>query len=265
MAIIDISKGYLYYQKGREKIRIDAWGKDGLRVRVTYEAQIDEREDWALLPKPETGAPVLERDEEAGTVSIRNGKIRAVIDRHGYLFYYNQEGKELVREYWRNRSDLTEYCLPLNYNARQFKPIIGGDWRLTAYFEAYDDERLYGLGQYQEKQLNRKGLTLELAQRNSQASIPFMISSRGYGFLWNNPALGRVTLGLNRTEWVADATKQMDYWICAGDTPQEIEENYTAVTGRAPMMRDDVMGFWHSVGRHRHRLLSLDQAGRLEV
>ena len=87
MAIIDISKGYLYYQKGREKIRIDAWGKDGLRVRVTYEAQIDEREDWALLPKPETGAPVLERDEEAGTVSIRNGKIRAVIDRHGYLFY----------------------------------------------------------------------------------------------------------------------------------------------------------------------------------
>ena len=159
MAIIDISKGYLYYQKGREKIRIDAWGKDGLRVRVTYEAQIDEREDWALLPKPETGAPVLERDEEAGTVSIRNGKIRAVIDRHGYLFYYNQEGKELVREYWRNRSDLTEYCLPLNYNARQFKPIIGGDWRLTAYFEAYDDERLYGLGQYQEKQLNRKGLT----------------------------------------------------------------------------------------------------------
>ena len=251
MAIIDISKGYLYYQKGREKIRIDAWGKDGLRVRVTYEAQIDEREDWALLPKPETGAPVLERDEEAGTVSIRNGKIRAVIDRHGYLFYYNQEGKELVREYWRNRSDLTEYCLPLNYNARQFKPIIGGDWRLTAYFEAYDDERLYGLGQYQEKQLNRKGLTLELAQRNSQASIPFMISSRGYGFLWNNPALGRVTLGLNRTEWVADATKQMDYWICAGDTPQEIEENYTAVTGRAPMMRDDVMGFWQCKLRYR--------------
>ena len=38
-----------------------------------------------------------------------------------------------------------------------------------------------------------------------------MISTRGYGFLWNNPALGRVTLGLNRTEWVANSTKPVSY------------------------------------------------------
>ncbi len=251
MAIIDISKGALYWQRGREKILIEPWGKDSLRVRVSCNSSIDTQENWALLPQEPGDEVSLKNDEAEGAVSITNGKITATIERHGYLGFTNQKGEELVREYWRNRMDLTQYSVPLNYKARQFKPIIGGDWKLTAYFEAYDDEKLYGLGQYQEKQLDRKGLTLELAQRNSQASIPFMISSRGYGFLWNNPALGRVTLGLNRTEWVADSTRQMDYWVTAGDTPADIEENYSAVTGRVPMMRDDVMGFWQCKLRYR--------------
>ena len=250
MASYYVDSGRLYYQKGREQVCIEPWGENSLRVRATCAHQF-EKEDWALLPCSAAQDVEIILDNDKREASLRNGKILARIDRHGYIAFYNADGKELVREYWRNRSDLTEYCLPLNYKAREFKPIIGGDWHLTAYFEAYDDERLYGLGQYQEKLLNRKGLTLELAQRNSQASIPFMISTRGYGFLWNNPALGRVTLGMNRTEWVANATKQLDYWITAGETPAEIEENYTAVTGRIPMMRDDVMGFWQCKLRYR--------------
>ncbi len=249
MAIIRTEQNILFYQQGREKIRIEPWGKDSLRVRATCNSEIDLTQDWALMDKPDL-APVF-TESANGAHSVTNGKITATIDRHGYIAFYNQNGKELVREYWRNRNDLTEYCVPLNFRARQFKPIIGGDWRIQAWFEAYDDEKLYGLGQYQEKQLNRKGLTLELAHRNSQASIPFMTSTRGYGFLWNNPAMGRVTLGLNRTEWVADAGRQIDYWITAGDTPMEIQQNYTAVTGRVPMLRDDVMGFWQCKLRYR--------------
>ncbi|NCC49091.1 MAG: family 31 glucosidase, partial [Clostridia bacterium] len=118
-------------------------------------------------------------------------------------------------------------------------------------FEAYENERLYGLGQYQEDFLNLKGCSLELAHRNSQASIPFMVSSRGYGFLWNNPAIGQVTLGENVTEWTAERTTQIDYWICAGDRPADIMERYTAVTGRTPMMRDDLMGFWQCKLRYQ--------------
>ena len=48
------------------------------------------------------------------------------------------------------------------------------------------------MGQYQQPYLDVKGADLELAHRNSQASVPFMLSSLGYGFLWNNPAVGRV-------------------------------------------------------------------------
>jgi len=92
--------------------------------------------------------------------------------------------------------------------------------------------------------LNLKGYTLELAQRNSQVSIPFYVSSAGYGFLWNNPALGQVSFSYNATQWTADVTKQLDYWITAGDTPAEIEEAYAGVTGKVPMMPEYGLGLW---------------------
>ena len=69
----------------------------------------------------------------------------------------------------------------LQLYAHDFHPIIGGDFRLTASFEAEEDEKLYGMGQYQQEILNLKYCTLELAHRNSQASVPFVLSSRVMG------------------------------------------------------------------------------------
>jgi alpha-D-xyloside xylohydrolase len=62
-------------------------------------------------------------------------------------------------------------------------------------------EHIFGMGQYQQPFMDLKGIDLELAHRNSQASVPFILSSEGYGFLWNNPAVGRVTFGKNITTW----------------------------------------------------------------
>ena len=47
---------------------------------------------------------------------------------------------------------------------------------------------------------------IDLVQRNTEVSIPFLLSSRGYGLLWNMPGVGRVELGTNGTRWVAQAT-----------------------------------------------------------
>ena len=80
--------------------------------------------------------------------------------------------------------------------------------------------------------------------------MPFALSNRGYG-LWNNPAIRKVTFGKNLTEWVAYSTKQMDYWITAGDTPAEIVEAYADVTGKVPMMPDYGTGFWQSKLRYQ--------------
>ncbi|MFR2289744.1 MAG: family 31 glucosidase, partial [Butyricicoccus sp.] len=90
---------------------------------------------------------------------------------------------------------------------------------------------------------NLKGTVLELAHRNAQVSVPFYLSDRGYGFLWNNPAVGTASFGTNRTEWRAEATPQMDYWVTAGDAPAEILHRYALATGLPSAMPDFATGF----------------------
>lgn len=67
------------------------------------------------------------------------------------------------------------------------------------------------MGQYQQPFLDIKGHQLELAHRNSQASVPFVLSSRGYGFLWNNPSIGKAVMGKNVMSFEALCTKSLDY------------------------------------------------------
>lgn len=156
--------------------------------------------------------------------TLRNGKITAVINPKGWIRYYNQRGEVLTEEYWRIRDRINRYCVPLRIEGRELKPIPGTtDFSLTARFEAYGDEKIFGMGQYQQKKWNHKGDVLELSHRNSQASVPFFISSRGYGFFWNNPAIGTATFATNKTEWHANSNKKLDYFITAGETPFEIE------------------------------------------
>lgn len=132
---------------------------------------------------------------------------------------------------------------------KDFSDIIGRIAKTFGYylkvrFESNPKEKIYGMGQYQQPYLDLKGCVIELAQRNSQASVPFALSNQGYGMLWNNPAIGEVKFGKNITEWVAYATGQMDYWITAGDSPSEIVEAYADATGKVPMMPDYGTGFW---------------------
>lgn len=256
---------------GSETIWIEPWGENSLRVRTTREANMDAN-DWALIDTPvKTSAKIViedvelvepwikeeeraERAQKTQIASIQNGEIIASFNGEGWLTFKNSDGKILTEEYWRDRNRIDRYCVPLRVEGREMKPLTGtSDYMLTLRFEAYEDEQIFGLGQYQEKVLNKKGATLELAHRNCQASVPFMLSSRGYGLLWNNPAIGTVTFGTNRTEWFAKSTKKMDYFITAGKTPAQIEEQYADAVGKAPMMPEYGIGFWQCKLRYRNQ------------
>jgi alpha-D-xyloside xylohydrolase len=242
-------KDRLIYRYDTEKLWIEPWGKNSLRVRSTKMAEMPP-EDWALLPQESCAVEI--KIEESGA-SLKNGGIELRINRAGKITIYNSRGEILLDEYLRNRRDINAaYCSALDIDAREYKPIIGGDYKITLRFESLDpNEKIYGMGQYQQPYLNLKGTDLELAQRNSQASVPFMLSSRGYGFLWNNPAVGRACFGKNIMTWEAVSTKKLDYWVSAGDTPAEIEEAYAKVTGTVPMMPDYAMGFWQCKLRYQ--------------
>lgn len=247
--MLEVRDGKLVFHYDAEEVWIEVWGENGLRVRATKECRMPE-EDWALCGgKSAAGKAVL---TEAGA-RIENGKIYAEITKLGKIMVYRADGRLLLEEYWRNRRDvLDRKCSAIEVEAREFKPIPGGDYHLTMRFESVDKaEKIYGMGQYQQPYLDLKGLDLELAHRNSQASVPFAVSSLGYGFLWNNPGIGRAVLGKNIMSFEAYSTKALDYWIVAGDTPAEIEEAYAKVTGTVPMMPEYGLGFWQCKLRYQ--------------
>ncbi|OAA65549.1 glycoside hydrolase family 31 protein [Niveomyces insectorum RCEF 264] len=265
--------GRLVYRYDAEQLWVEAWGPNAIRVRAT-KAPVMPSEDWALLsPAPGGAAPTVTIGADAATLT--NGAIRATVTQRGKLTVHNAAGTLLLEEYVRNRRDVHDpKCSALDVEAREFGPVLGSDaYHLKARFESVDPvgEKIFGMGQYQQPVLNLKGQDIELAHRNSQASVPFAVSSRGYGFLWNNPAVGRAVFGTNIMSFEAYATTVLDYWVVAGDTPAAIVEAYADATGKVPMMPEYGLGFWQSKLRystqeellevareHRRRQLPLD-------
>lgn len=241
--------GKLIYHYDAEEVILEPWGENSLRVRGFKTGKLKEK-NWALLEQKYIETQITM--DEFGAV-IKNGAITAKITRKGKLLFYNSRGELVLEEYARNRRDLQDpKCSAIEVEAREFKPIPGGDYHLTVRFETIDQgERIYGMGQYQQPYLNLMGTDLELAHRNSHASVPFALSSLGYGLLWNNPGIGRVVFGKNIKSFEAYSTDIMDYWITVGDTPAEIEEAYAKVTGTVPMMPEYGLGFWQCKLRYQ--------------
>ncbi|MEU6247971.1 TIM-barrel domain-containing protein [Glycomyces sp. NPDC047010] len=256
-----VGKDALTWRGDGETLVVQAWGKDSLRVRASVSGEVLDT-GFALL-EPEPADVRIEVDGD--TAVLVNGGITAVLrawggfdHQTGYdVFHCSVEfqdaaGRTLLRELGRGGA--------LKLAAREFRPLAGGAHRLRAAFEPPTGEKLYGMGQYQQDILDVKGSTFELAHRNSQASVPFVMSSAGYGFLWHNPAIGTATFAANRTEWTADATRQLDYWITAGDTPAQITAAYADATGHAPMMPEYGLGYWQCKLRYWNQEQLLDVA-----
>lgn len=242
-----------------ELMQIEAWGKNSVRVRATKSASFL-KEDWALMQPESTEVQIRiaqKQTEETGqkvnaaefiwddSAEMINGKLKVILNKRGKLRFENQEKKLLLQEYEYDRQTA------LNISSREMKCHAGSNFKASLKFASDSEEKLFGMGQYQNGVFNLKGSFLELAQRNSQVSVPFLYSDKGYGFLWNNPAVGRVTFGTNMTEWKAESTKQIDFWITAGDSPKEILENYMEATGKPPMMPEHGLGFWQCKLRYQ--------------
>ena len=258
----ETANGVLIARNGGEMLRIEPWGKNSLRIRATMLPELS-NQAWALTETLESSHAEVECHEVDhwvgdGTIdkresaSITNGRICAVVNFAGVITFY-RDGKQFLREYYRSYDGtLSRESRCLKTVNREWKGIIGGsEFSLNLKFDSNDGEKIFGMGQYQQAYMDLKGCTLELAQRNSQISVPFAVSNLGYGMLWNNPAVGQVTFGKNYTEWTARSTKQMDYWLTVADGPKQILENYTAVTGRAPKFPEDRMGLWQCKLRYR--------------
>lgn len=247
-----------------EKLIIEGWGKDSLRIRMSPNGVISEN-DWALLPKENTEKPSIKVNISKEEGVIENGKIKAKINFRGKIIFKNHKNEIILEEYLRQRAVLNDtgnedsnvqnvnaFSSTLKLKPREFRPILGtNNFHLFTRFESDPTEKIFGMGQYQQPYLNQKNCTLELAHRNSQVSIPFYVSNKNYGFLWNNPGIGKVNFSKNITEWEMYSTQMLDYWITVGDSIDDVEQNYANNTGKVPMMPEYAMGLWQSKMRYQ--------------
>ena len=229
-----------------ETVRIEAWGNNALRIRATKLSDFSGK-NQALSPCDDYQGDICLSEEEA---TIQNGKIKCVVGKTGCLTFY-KDNQVILKEYYRDVTAVNEKSTVLTTKAREYQAVGSTDFKITLRFEANEGEKIYGMGQYQQPNLNLSGCVLELAQKNSQISIPFYLSSSGYGFLWNNPCVGEVMFGANCLKWQGEMAEEFDYWITADDTPKDILKNYTEVTGRAPEFPESALGLWQCKLRYR--------------
>ena len=229
----------IIWEMAGELVYIEPYGRDAIRFRSSKSLRIDEALNWTLEEPASPEGVIIEADDEKACMT--NGKIQVKITGDGTVTYRNtRTGKVLLEEYW---IDGRVHTAPLR-RAREYRVTSGNQFKISLYFKAEPGEHFYGMGQDANDCFDLKGSTVELLQKNGKCTIPYTYSSRGYGFIWNNPAIGRAEFVNNHTMWHVQCAKQIDYVIIAGDTPGEINEKFTAITGRAPLLPEWAAGFW---------------------
>ena len=245
--MLEVKDNKVIFQNEDEKIIIFAMGKNSLRIKGSYKEDISTN-DWALSEALINDLNVIKFENY---FLIKNGHALVKITTLGEISFYKDDLNHLLLKEKYRDFDFDQLHSPaLKTRARTYEKVKGG-YKLKVQFEAYEDELIYGMGQYQEGTLNLKGMKLELAQRNSQVSLPFYLSNYQYGFLWNNPSIGEASFLKNMNEFQAYLTNSLDYLICVEDSPKKIIEEVSSLLGRAPKFPSSLLGLWQSKLRYR--------------
>ncbi|MBQ3471886.1 MAG: family 31 glucosidase, partial [Clostridia bacterium] len=97
---------------------------------------------------------MVEITDSAATIT--NGKISCVVSKRGWLEFF-KDGKSVLKEYMRDWRGANEHSPSMKFFARDFKAVSGNDYNITMRFEADSKEKIFGMGQYQQPNLNLKG------------------------------------------------------------------------------------------------------------
>ncbi len=226
----EIKNGDIYFTRAGEAVRLSAVGRNSIRFQASPSCEIQEL-DYTLMPqRTESSARI-----EDGRAVLEVGALRAELYENGRVIFY-RDGKQIICE----KSELT-----FDAGIRNYRSKSGGVWSSRVTFEPNEGEHFYGLGHEATSCFDLKGTVMDLRHVNAKATVPFVYSSLGYGFLWNMPSTGRAELAANRTRWTSDAARQIDYVVMAG-TPAEVAGTLADLTGHAPVMPYWATGFWQS-------------------
>jgi alpha-D-xyloside xylohydrolase len=239
-------------------LHLEPWGEDGIRVRMAPTGvAIVSAPVQALLPSPppnqSQGSTV---QGTAALPGLVNGNIAASIDAATGLPTFSRvsDGATLMR------ATRVAFGAPPPFASR------GAVAAEISFAGLLPGEALHGLGEHKDGLVARTSFASAWASNNNGVlTIPFALSTRGWGFLWNNAGYGSAALNASSQTWTLAAGANIDFWICtapagAPNAPAAILQRYTAAVGRAPPMPYSATGFWHSKNRYRNQTQLLDVA-----
>ena len=235
----------LLFSRSGELVRITAVHKNAIR----FEAFPDCREfdeDYTIMPQ--SGEAEFEDAEYCAFMTV--GALKLQLERNGKITFY-KNGKVILEE----KPELAFFDGYRHYERKE------GSYSARVTFKSNDNERFFGLGHEPSGKFDLKGCSFDIRHVNAKCTVPFVYSSLGYGFIWNNPAIGNVELSENRTRWSVGATKKIDYVVIAGN-PKEVSEALADLTGHAPVMPHWATGFWQSRLRYETQEDLLEVARR---
>ncbi|MGZ3306213.1 MAG: TIM-barrel domain-containing protein [Asticcacaulis sp.] len=194
-------------------LQILALGDRAIRVRFTpVAAGLKVPPSPILQSDSTTVRPHLTRS--SGKTRLTLPHIACEVDRSGALRFYDKDGRLLLQE---------------AAGTRRLSPSSLGDETTCIAEQSFvspPDERLFGTGCFQDGALNLRGLPRRLTQVNTQISLPFVLSSKGYGLLWHNTGM----VEFNPPAQVVRLEKSAG----TGDTQVQ---NVTTTTGNAQVAR----------------------------
>lgn len=186
------------------------------------------------------GAP-FQFAEDAKEATIRTSKLEVAFGlERGNVSFRGIGGDSLLNE----GSSIPRTYEPVELNGEK-------TFRVTDRFSPNATEAIYGLGQHQSGMFNYRGATVELGQNNTDVAIPLLVSSKGYGLMWNTAALtyvdNRFPLDLT---FSSIAGKSVDYYFLYGPEMDTIIHEYRSLTGHAPLLPKWAYGFFQSKDKY---------------
>ena len=158
------------------KVRIEVMGEKLIHVSATPEK--DFSKERSLMIVPGQGKTDFKVDEQGDEVAVKTSQVCATVSKvTGEVCFTDATGKRILAE-----------------DRRSFTPVeVEGTkgYSVRQIFHSADDEAFYGLGQHQADEFNYKGKNEELFQYNTKVSVPFIVSNKNYGVLWDSYSLCR--------------------------------------------------------------------------
>ena len=173
---------------GAKVVRLQVVNDNIIRVQATSADELPQKPQ-SLIVVPQTAKPQFDVSQDGCKVVVKARNVKATVcSKSGKVEFFDANGNSLLKEA-KNGKPFRPFRVPDREIGVDIAKVSdeqknGLSWRML--FESPNDEAFYGLGQHQSEELNMKGLNEDLFQYNTKVSVPFVLSSRNYGLLWDS-------------------------------------------------------------------------------